>query len=208
MSPCWTLEFSIGTYRLVTSCSEIMKMTVSLKYCEGEISHLWALSLLFMYQYLNGFKPAKFGTFAFRFLVSKLGRGEQCTCDPSQTPACGSFNCAILITFEDRMQLVLRSPKKNNPIESGETNLLLIERKRSECIRVTYSNCREKRSCKPLQEKPIPIGIKNPIKGSIMTNKGRSTGWKGWKSGISAIRPRNSDVATSKLAKIRLWHTS
>ena len=79
-----------------------------------------------MHQYPNVFKYAKFDTFALCSLASKLRQGSRCTCDPSQTPACGSFNWAILITFEDRVQWILRSPRGGNPIESDETNLLLL----------------------------------------------------------------------------------
>ena len=46
-----------------------------------------------------------------------------------------------------------------------------LERKRSECTGVTYSSWRDRGSCKPLQEKPIHMGIEDPIKGSTKTNK-------------------------------------
>lgn len=79
-----------------------------------------------MHQYPNVFKHAKFDTFVLCCLASKLRQGSRCKCDPSQTPAYGSFNWAILLTFEDGVRWILRSLREDNPIKSSKMNLLLL----------------------------------------------------------------------------------
>ena len=53
--------------------------------------------------------------------ASTLRRGVPCGCDPQQRPASGSFNWAIFISFEDRVQWVFRSPHPRSfmPMEIG-----------------------------------------------------------------------------------------
>ena len=45
---------------------------------------------------------------------------------PSQVPACGSFNWTILLLFDDGMEWIFRSPRKDGAIVSDETNLSLL----------------------------------------------------------------------------------
>jgi len=59
-------------------------------------------------------------------LVSKLRGGQSCFCDTSQTPASGSFNWTILISFINGVEWVLRSPRNDGGIKSDETNLILL----------------------------------------------------------------------------------
>ena len=72
------------------------------------------------------FKYAKFNLLALCHLASKLRGGQSCICDTSQIPACGSFNWAILVSFVDGIEWVLRSPRDHGAIKSIETNLLLL----------------------------------------------------------------------------------
>lgn len=79
-----------------------------------------------MYDTASVFKYAKFNAAALCRLVSKLRGGQTCICDTSQVPACGSFNWAILVSFVDGVEWVLRSPRDRGAIKSRETNLLLL----------------------------------------------------------------------------------
>jgi len=72
------------------------------------------------------FKYAEFNKLALCRLVSKLRGGQSCFCDTSQTPASGSFNWTILISFIDGVEWVLRSPRNDGGIKSDETNLILL----------------------------------------------------------------------------------
>ncbi|MCJ1231354.1 hypothetical protein MMC12_008031 [Toensbergia leucococca] len=72
------------------------------------------------------FKYATFNTLALCQLASKMRGGRSCICDTCQIPACGSFNWTILISFVDRVEWVLRSPRDDGAIKSNETNLLLL----------------------------------------------------------------------------------
>lgn len=49
-------------------------------------------------------------------LASRLRDGVLCTCDLDQSPAKGSFNWAIFVSFEDGAEWVLRSPYSNPDI--------------------------------------------------------------------------------------------
>ena len=77
-----------------------------MKCSEGEFS------LLSMHQYPYVFRYAKSDTLVLCCLASKLSRGSWCTCDPSQTPAYGCFNWAILIMFEGRGAMNPPFPKR------------------------------------------------------------------------------------------------
>jgi len=57
------------------------------------------------------FTHAKFNAPALLDLGSQI-RGKACNCDLSQTPATGSLNWAITISFEDGMEWIFRSPRK------------------------------------------------------------------------------------------------
>ena len=94
-----------------------------LKNCRGEFSQLRALLLSLMHQYPNVFKYAKFDSFALCCLASKLRQGSRCICDPSQTPACSSFNWAILLTFVDGVQWGPPFPKRgqSNKVQWDES---------------------------------------------------------------------------------------
>lgn len=74
----------------------------------------------------SAFKYANFNVPALCRLASKLRGGQTCICDTSQIPACGSFNWAILVSFIDGVEWVVRSPRDEGAIKSGETNLLLL----------------------------------------------------------------------------------
>lgn len=75
---------------------------------------------------VNIFRYAKFEVSALCHLASKLRGGQSCFCDISQVPASGSFNWAILISFNDGVEWVLRSPRTCGAIMREETNLLLL----------------------------------------------------------------------------------
>ncbi len=78
------------------------------------------------YERATVFQYAYFNASALCRLVSKLRGGQCCFCDTSQVPACGSFNWTILISFHDRVEGVLCSPRDDSAIKSNETNLLLL----------------------------------------------------------------------------------
>ena len=72
------------------------------------------------------FKYADFNVSALCRLANKLRGGNTCICDTSQVPACGSFNWTILLLFNDGVEWILRSPRKDGAIMSDETNLSLL----------------------------------------------------------------------------------
>jgi hypothetical protein len=53
-------------------------------------------------------------------------RDVPCTCDSSKQPESGSWNWAIFISFEDGLQWVFLSPRKDNKI-AAETEAKLLE---------------------------------------------------------------------------------
>jgi len=53
---------------------------------------------------------AKFNVSALLDLGKRIRR-KACTCDLSQTPASGSLNWAITISFEDGVDWIFRSPR-------------------------------------------------------------------------------------------------
>lgn len=66
----------------------------------------------------------------------------------------------------------LRTGSERREAKEKATNVSFsIERKRSEFKGVTYSNCRDKGSCKPLREKQFHMGMEKPNKGSTKINK-------------------------------------
>lgn len=69
----------------------------------------------------NIFTYGNFNLEALCHQASILRQGILCTCDTGQRPASGSFNWAIFISFEDRVQWVFRSPHPRSfmPIETG-----------------------------------------------------------------------------------------
>ena len=79
-----------------------------------------------MCETLSIFKYADFSVSALRHLASQLRDGKACICDTSQVPACGSFNWAILLSFVDGVEWVLRSPRDDGAIQSDEANSLLL----------------------------------------------------------------------------------
>lgn len=54
-------------------------------------------------------------------------RRKTCTCDYSQRPKSGSLNWAILITFEDGVEWVFRSPRKFGLQPDTASEVLLLE---------------------------------------------------------------------------------
>lgn len=68
---------------------------------------------------------------------------------------------------------------KRDAKEKPSNASLSFERKRNECTGVTYSSCRDRGSCKLLQEKPIHMRTEDPIKGSTKTNKGLTMSFYG-----------------------------
>ena len=72
------------------------------------------------------FRYAKFSVSALCRLASQLHEGQACICDTSQTPACGSFNWAIFLSFVDGVEWVFRSPRDDGAIESDKVNSLLL----------------------------------------------------------------------------------
>jgi len=79
-----------------------------------------------MYERASIFKYAEFNKLALCRLASKLRGGQSCFCDTSQTPASGSFNWTILISFIDGVKWMLRSSRNDGGIKSDETNLILL----------------------------------------------------------------------------------
>ena len=76
--------------------------------------------------YENIFKYASFDIAAVCKLASEFRPGFHCYCDLSQTPAAGSFNWTILITFQDGTEWILRSPRGDSEIKCNESNALLL----------------------------------------------------------------------------------
>ena len=70
----------------------------------------------------NIFKYAEFDISGLCRLVSKLRGGQSCICDTFQIPACGSFNWAILISFLDGVEWVLRSLRDDGAINSDSAD--------------------------------------------------------------------------------------
>ncbi len=59
-------------------------------------------------------------------LASKLRGGQDCSCDTSQTPAEGSFNWAMFLSFDDGIEWVLCSPRDDAAFRSDGIDLLLL----------------------------------------------------------------------------------
>ncbi|RLL94479.1 hypothetical protein CFD26_102709 [Aspergillus turcosus] len=72
------------------------------------------------------FRYAKFDVEALCRLASALRQGIPCTCAMNKLPATGSFNWAIFVSFEDGIQWVLRSPKRQSELTSSELDLKLL----------------------------------------------------------------------------------
>ena len=86
------------------------------------------------------------------------GGGNTCICDTSQVPACGSFNWTILLLFDDGMEWIFRSPRKDGAIMSDETNLSLLA---SEAATLKYIKAK---STIPIPE--ICVQASSPITSS------------------------------------------
>ncbi|KAL8734519.1 MAG: hypothetical protein Q9166_001419 [cf. Caloplaca sp. 2 TL-2023] len=72
------------------------------------------------------FEHAEFDLLALCQLASSLRGGKSCSCDPAQRPKSGSFNWTVFLLFDDGVEWVLRSPRKDDGIISDDTNLLLL----------------------------------------------------------------------------------
>jgi hypothetical protein len=68
---------------------------------------------------------AKFNLSALLHLVGQL-RDRQCSCDESKRPESGAQNWAIVLSFEDGMEWIFRSPRRCHDI-SLETIATLLE---------------------------------------------------------------------------------
>ena len=72
------------------------------------------------------FQYGKFDVASLCRLASKLRGGCSCLCDEAQSPACGSFNWTVQISFHDGVEWILRSPRNDGAIQSKETNSSLL----------------------------------------------------------------------------------
>ena len=72
------------------------------------------------------FKYARFNVSALCRLASELRGGRSCYCNLSQTPKSGSLNWTVIISFNDGVEWVLRSPRDDGAIQSYKTNLTLL----------------------------------------------------------------------------------
>lgn len=80
-----------------------------------------------MHKRAKVFQHAQFNADALCQLASNLRGGRSCSCDPYQTPKSGSFNWAIIVSFDDGVEWVLRSPRTGDGTILDDTNLLLLE---------------------------------------------------------------------------------
>lgn len=71
------------------------------------------------------FAYAKFNLDKLLCLATKL-RGRPCTCDASIRPKAGSFNWVIFITFDDDVEWVFRSPRRDSEVTNETACKMLV----------------------------------------------------------------------------------
>ncbi|KAF2189972.1 hypothetical protein K469DRAFT_625997, partial [Zopfia rhizophila CBS 207.26] len=72
----------------------------------------------------NVFSHAKFNIYALVHLAEQL-RNKRCTCDLSQKPKSGSLNWAIILSFDDGVEWVFRSPRTYYGLDEETAGVLL-----------------------------------------------------------------------------------
>lgn len=72
----------------------------------------------------NVFFHARFDVHALLRLAGRL-RNRPCTCDISQKPSSGSLNWAIILSFDDGVEWIFRSPRKSYGIDQETAGILL-----------------------------------------------------------------------------------
>lgn len=70
-------------------------------------------------------------TYAKFNLAALLGRAttlrqQPCSCQPSERPLCGSLNWAVILTFDDGVEWIFRSPRKSYSGVSNDYASLLL----------------------------------------------------------------------------------
>lgn len=71
------------------------------------------------------FTYAIFNLSALLSLAEKL-RQRPCSCQPSKRPLCGSLNWVVILTFNDGVEWIFRSPRKSHSGVSEEYAGLLL----------------------------------------------------------------------------------
>ena len=71
------------------------------------------------------FAHAKFNVLALLDLGKRIRR-KACNCDLSQTPASGSLNWAVIISFDDGLQWIFRSPRTHYGIDTEIAGSLIV----------------------------------------------------------------------------------
>ncbi|OAX82807.1 hypothetical protein ACJ72_02844 [Emergomyces africanus] len=69
----------------------------------------------------NLFRHATFDVHALCQLASSLHGGRSCSCDVTQVPADGSLYWAAFLVFDDGVEWVFRSPRRDGAIQSEKT---------------------------------------------------------------------------------------
>lgn len=72
------------------------------------------------------FSYASFNVNALCDLATRTRNGLVCSCDLYQRPASGSFNWAISILFEDGVEWILRSPRRDTTLTARELSAKLL----------------------------------------------------------------------------------
>ncbi|KAG5301146.1 RNase H domain-containing protein [Histoplasma ohiense] len=67
------------------------------------------------------FRHAAFNVDALCQLARSLRHGRSCSCDATQAPADGSLYWAVFVVFDDGVEWVFRSPRRDGAIRSMET---------------------------------------------------------------------------------------